>query len=238
MKIRQVLETYNDRYAEEYDRTFLLDEQWASNSILFQLELLGAQLKGARTWLDVACGTGFVLSRFPEVERTGLDISPAMLKMARGRNPGVTIHEGNYLDEHPEFAGRFDVVSCMWWAYCMVETMTQIEQLVGNLALWTSEGGIVFLPLCNPQKFDTSRIKIPYVDETVPGRIMITGITWTWIQENGARHDDVVSPQVEHMVWMFEKHFAQVEVVEGPLDVIGQGWRVQDVLIARGRKPV
>jgi hypothetical protein len=74
------------------------------------------------------------------------------------------------------------------------------------------------------------------VHRRVPGRIMITGITWTWIQENGKRHDNMVSPQVDHLVGMFERHFPSVEVVEGPLDIIGEGWRVHDVLIARKKK--
>ncbi|MHC5820258.1 MAG: methyltransferase domain-containing protein [Nostoc sp.] len=42
--------------------------------------------EGAK-WLEVACGTGYFLSCFPEIERAGLDISPAMLKVAKQANP-------------------------------------------------------------------------------------------------------------------------------------------------------
>lgn len=235
MKIEQVLQTYDAQYAAEYDQTFLHDE-WSKASVAFQLALLGQHLRTARRWLDVACGTGFVLSQFPEIERTGLDISPAMLAHAHKRNPGVRLVEGDFRAPRPEWNDQWDVVSCMWWAYCLVESMTEIRQLVGRLAAWTAPEGTCFLPLCNPQKFDSVHIRIPYVDPKVPGRIMITGITWTYIQDNGKRHDDVVSPQVEHMVSMFEEHFDDVRVVEGPMDQIGEGWRVQDVLVARRKR--
>ena len=239
MKIEQVIETYDYRYAAEYDNTFLLDG-WTRGSVEFQIRLLEQNLRGARNWLDVACGTGYALSRFPDVPRAGLDLSAAMLDAARRQNPGVSFVNRNFLEPAAEWNDKWDLVSCMWWAYCMVESISEIQQLIGRLADWTSPGGKCFLPLCNPQKFDRHNIRIPYIDARIPGRCMITGITWTWIQENGKRHDDVVSPQVDHMVALFEQHFEQVEVVEGPKETVGDGWRVQDVLLAqrkRSRRP-
>ena len=235
MKKTQVLETYDETYAREYNDTFLLDE-WARNSVAFQLKLLKPMVRRASNWLDVACGTGYFLSHFPSADRAGLDLSAEMLKVARKRNSTARFFQGDFTEPHSEWNGKWDLVSCMWWAYCMLEAMSEIEGFVGNLARWTAPGGSCFLPLCNPQKFDSENIKIPYVDPKVPGRIMITGIVWTWIQENGYRHDNVVSPQVEHVTGMFEQHFHTVTVRQGPLDVIGEGWRVQDVLIASDKK--
>lgn len=237
MNINQVLDTYDQQYAREYDDTFLRAE-WAKNSVAFQLEVVKGLLAEARNWLDVACGTGFFLSHFPEIERAGLDMSPAMLQFARKKNQGVDFCQGNFFDEFPQWEGKWDLVSCMWWAYCLVESMAQVERLIGNLARWTSDRGKCFFPLCNPRKFDTESIKTPYyVDSDVPGRVIITGIIWTWIQQNGKRHDSMVSPQIEHVAEMFAQHFTSVEIVEGPLDAIGEGWRVQDVLIASGKRP-
>ena len=67
---------------------------------------------------------------------------------------------------------------------------------------------------------------------------MITGFVWAWIQEDGERHDDVVTPQVEHMILMFDQHFEDVRVVTAPPDLVGEGWLVQDVLVARRKRPV
>lgn len=237
MKIDDVLATYNARYAAEYDETFLHDT-WSRESLAFQMRTLEGLLAGARSWLDVACGTGWALSQFPQIQRAGLDISPPMLELARSKNPDVLLVEGDYRLPRPEWNDQWDVVSCMWWAYCLAETMSEIRALVAQLADWTSPQGRVFVPLCNPNKFDRHNIRVPFVDPKVPGRLMITGITWTWIQVNGARHDNVLVPQVDYLVMMFREHFEHVEVIQGDIDVVGEGWLVQDVLVAHGKKPV
>ena len=46
-----------------------------------------------------------------------------MLALARQTNPGVTFHLGNFLDHRPEWCSRWDLVSCMWYAYGLVESM-------------------------------------------------------------------------------------------------------------------
>ena len=237
MKTEQVLETYDSRYAAEYDDTFLLDG-WTRESVAFQLRLLEQHLGGARNWLDVACGTGFVLSQFPHANRAGLDLSPAMLEAARRKNPTAKFYQRNFREPFPEWNDRWDLVTCMWWAYCLAESVSEVREGIARLSEWTSPEGKVFVPLCNPQKFDRHNIRIPYIDPRIPGRCMITGITWTWIQENGKRHDEVVSPQVDHVVAMFRQYFEEVDVIEGPLDSIGEGWRVQDVLVAKKKRAV
>lgn len=235
MKSTQVTETYNAGYAAAYDQTFL-HAAWARPSLDFQLDLLREHLTGAQNWLDVACGTGFVLSQFPEIERTGLDLSADMLAVARERNPGVEFVQRDFRQPWPAWNDRFAVVTCMWWAYCLAETMQEIKALVARLAEWTTPDGTCILPLCNVNKFDLHNIRLPYIDSNVRGRCMITGITWAWRQENGERHDDVLSPQVEHMVLMFRQHFDEVEIVSGDLAVVGEGWQVQDVLVARRKR--
>jgi SAM-dependent methyltransferase len=235
MDIKQNLSTYDESYANEYDDTFLFSD-WNKKSLQFQLDELKKLLANADTWLDIACGTGYVLSQFDNLKKAGIDLSPHMLEKARERNPNAEFKLCNYLDEHPDLNGKWDIITCMWWAYCNVETINDIRKLISNMAKWVSDKGVCFVPLCNPQKFDLQNIKIPYIDPKVPGNIMITGITWTWIQENGKRHDNVISPQVEHMVLMFKEFFHEVEVIEGPIDEIGEGWRVNDILIARKKK--
>lgn len=117
MKIDQVLKTYDRVMAEGYDDTNIRS-LWARASTDFQIRLLADVLKNAQSWLDVASGTGYMLSRFPEVpERVGLDISPTMLEVTRRNAPGVTFVEGDFRARYPQWSGKWDVVSCMWWAY-------------------------------------------------------------------------------------------------------------------------
>lgn len=237
MKIDQVVKTYDRDTAALYDDAFIT-APWARVAMEFQVDLLRDVLKGATRWLDVGAGTGYMLRRFPDVpERTGLDASPAMLEVARRNNPGVTFVEGDFRADYPHWNGRWDVVSCMWWAYCISESMKEVRRLVANLAEWTAPDGTCFLALCNLQKLDGINVRVPYFDARVPGKSFITGVTWSWIQEDGKRHDDLVLPQVEHMVSMFRRYFRDVRIVEGPHHLIGDGFLPQDVLVATGKKP-
>lgn len=235
MKPDDIQTTYGTAYAAVYDDTFLHSD-WNRPSLAFQLDLIRQHLPATGEWLDVACGTGFVLSQFPGIRRTGLDISPSMLAVARERNPDATFVQRDFREPVPAWEGRYDLVTSMWWAYCYLDTMTEVQGLVAQLAGWTSPDGTVLLPLLNVNKLDTHNIKVPYIDPKVPGRCMLTGVIWAWIQEDGARHHDLIAPQVAHLHAMFLQHFEDVAIVEADLEQVGEGWRCQDVLVARGKR--
>jgi SAM-dependent methyltransferase len=235
VKPDDVRKTYGPGYATVYDDTFLLSD-WNLPSLRFQLDLIRRHLPSAGEWLDVACGTGYVLSQFPGVRRTGLDLSPSMLAIARERNPDASFVQQDFRQEVPGWEGRFDLVTSMWWAYCLVDSMAEVRRLAAQLADWTSPDGAVLLPLLNVNKLDAHNIKVPYIDPKVPGRCMLTGVIWAWIQEDGSRHDDLIAPQVEHLHAMFLQHFAEVTIVEADLEQVGEGWRCQDVLVARRKR--
>src|SRR3989337_1249699 len=62
-------------------------------------ELIQQHNPGAATLLDVACGTGKhleLLSEHYEVE--GVDIAPEFVDLAKERNPGIVVHQGDMVD--------------------------------------------------------------------------------------------------------------------------------------------
>lgn len=67
-------------------------------------------------WLDVGCGTGafqeMVLTKFPAVKATGLDISEGLLEFASSRpaNKDVRFILGDFLDFEE---GAYDLISCI-----------------------------------------------------------------------------------------------------------------------------
>jgi SAM-dependent methyltransferase len=221
MKIDQVLETYDAAYAAHYDEAFLTNSDFPGKTkaeIDIIRHLLAKQGPTAR-WLDVACGTGFYLSHFPEARRSGLDISPAMLGVARQRNPGVDFVLGNYRDRDSLPIGQQDVISSLWWAYTFAESLDQIQTLIDNIHAWLADDGVCFMPICSPSRnlyFDPE--KAPYVAfEDAPvygGRMLVTAVTWSWIEASGKRHDNMLVPQPEYLVEMFRRQFPTVEIVE------------------------
>jgi SAM-dependent methyltransferase len=211
----QVLKLYDNRYAREYDEKFL-HSPIAKPDTEFEIQTLQRLLSKGGPWVDVACGTGYFLSRFPGIERVGLDLSPAMLAVASARNPGVQFLEQNYLDEMPDWRNRWAVVSCMWYAYGLVSSMTELQQLVENLANWTAPDGVCFVPLCDPVL--VSGVPLPYevTGSPWPGKIVVTGITWTYVEEGNSRHEDMIAPHVAHMQSLFRVHFEELELITYP----------------------
>jgi len=215
-----LLGLYDPAYAASYDRKFLTSDI-ARADAEHEVSLLHRWLVPGTQWLDIACGTGFFLARFPAIEREGLDLSPAMLELARKANPGVRFHEGSFLDEHPEWRDRWGLVSCMWYAYGLVDTVRDIERLVANLARWTSFEGRCFVPLADPSLI--AGVDLPRtLASPWPGVTSITGIIWNYAEDGGSKvHAHQIAPHVECMREMFERHFAAVELETYPPAIPG-----------------
>lgn len=232
MNSRQVVDTYDEGYATGYNERFLLNKCQSRSD--HEIEIVKQLLVPGGRWLDVACGTGYVLSRFPGLPRAGLDLSPAMLKLAGQANPdALFLREGNFLDDVPEWHHQWALVTCMWYAYCLVESIAGVECVIRNLAQWTSDNGACFVPLCDPALL-ASGVHIPYTsaEPFFGGTVMITGVIWSWNEESGKKHQNLIAPQIEHMVAMFKEHFDLVELVEYPLHEPGRS-PMRKAIIAR-----
>jgi SAM-dependent methyltransferase len=99
---------------------------------------------GARTLLDVACGTGAHLAELRQwYEVEGTDLSPAMLAVARERLPGVPLHQA---DMRTLDLGRsFDTVICLFSSIGYVTDPAGMRSAVGRLAAHVAPGGVLIL---------------------------------------------------------------------------------------------
>src|SRR2546423_2406165 len=113
MRREDILELYDEEYAAHYNERLLLGDAYKETTE-FEVSLLQEMLQPAGNWLDVACGTGYMLSQFPGVKRGGLDLSPSMLELAMRANPDADFVLGDFLDDRPEWRNSWDLVSCMW----------------------------------------------------------------------------------------------------------------------------
>jgi SAM-dependent methyltransferase len=187
-------------------------------------------------WLDVACGTGYFLRHFQDVERAGIDLSPAMLLLARQGNPTIELREHDYREPIPEWANRWGLVSCMWYAYGFTETVAELDRLAANLWSWTALNGCCFVPLADPRLI--TGVNLPYQAPTHnAGRVMITGILWSYIEDDiGAAHAHLLAPNLEFMVELFRQYFERVDILRYPPAF--EGWQGRPALLALGKKPV
>jgi tetratricopeptide (TPR) repeat protein/4-hydroxybenzoate polyprenyltransferase/2-polyprenyl-3-methyl-5-hydroxy-6-metoxy-1,4-benzoquinol methylase len=239
MDKNDLLEVYDEDYAQGYNQDFLLGDLYKPITD-FELETIKKLLdeigEKAR-WLDVACGTGYFLSHFSTVERAGLDISPAMLKVAKQANPDTLFVQGDYRDERPHWEGKWDLVSCMWWAYSYVDSLIELEKVVENLADWTSERGVCFLPVCDPEEIGTGEQKLPYTCEQSNayqgvGIYRFEAVIWSWV-DRGKHHINLLAPQIENMVILFQQYFEQVEIIKYPRFKGAE----RKAIVARYKKP-
>lgn len=238
MQRRAIQDLYDGRYAEAYDERFLSGEDWTKQGSDFELELIGELVArpGSR-WLDVACGTGYYLGRFPDLERAGLDLSPGMLATAGRAAPTATLVEGSYLDDHPDWVDRWTLVSCMWAAYSYAGSLEAVEQLVANLARWTAPEGSAFLPVMDVADL-SGGIDIPYRNDDTwvfGGTLLVKAAIWDWHDEKlGKHHRDLIAPHTDHLVELFGRHFRQVEVVLYPPYL--PGWDSRKAIVASGKR--
>src|SRR5262249_8611004 len=235
MRREEIVQLYDDEYAASYEENFLLSSLTKSDSE-HELALLRGFLSPGVTWLDVACGTGYFLRHFPEVERAGIDLSPAMLRLGRQANPGILLIEHDFRDPMPAWQDRWGLVSCMWYAYSLVDTVPDMLRLIENLASWTAPAGTCFVPLADPRLI--TGVQLPYQAYSPnAGKGMITGIQWSYVEDGGRKvHSHLIAPNPEFMVDQFDIYFESVSTVRYPPAF--PGWEGRPALVATWKRAV
>lgn len=232
MNQEEIQRLYDRSYAAVYESKFLHSEL-AKSDAAFEVELLGKLLSPGGRWLDVACGTGYFLSQFPDVARAGMDLSPAMIELARKANPGVDFWVGDFRDARPQWRDQWDLVSCMWYAYGLVDSIKEVIRVLDNLADWTKPTGTMFLPISNPRQI--ARANYPYKTEDTPwsGEVYITGILWSYVEDGGDKvHAHQISLTPEYLIEILSRRFASMEFVDYPPAL--PGWEgVRQAIVAR-----
>ncbi len=109
--------------------------------------------ENGRSLLDIGCGTGHHLRYWRRhFDCVGLDSSPAMLRMARGRLPGVRF----VLGKMQTFAlGRkFDAITCMFSAIGYVKDLRDLRATIRNFGAHLNPGGVVVVePWLEPKDY-------------------------------------------------------------------------------------
>lgn len=154
------------RSADGYDGLYLPKKDFRGETrTLLRLLRTQAGITGG-DWLEMACGTGLHLRHLPRTFRAeGVDLSPAMLAVARVRLPGVPFHRGDM--RTVDLGRRFDVVSCLFSSIGYMRTKADLDRAIATFARHVRPGGVVVVePWYVPTGYRPGTV---YMD-AIPGR--------------------------------------------------------------------
>lgn len=157
------VEFYNEPLAEIYDRIHHFKNY--DREVEYIVRSVRERHPEARTLLDVACGTGNHaggLSAVFEVE--GLELSPAMLKRARAKHPGLRFYRGDMIDF--DLGSTYDVVCCLFRTIAFTKTRENFHRAVGMMARHLRPGGLLLIePFFTPDTYWSGHVKMNLLDE-------------------------------------------------------------------------
>jgi ubiquinone/menaquinone biosynthesis C-methylase UbiE len=133
----------HNQLAKYYDRIYsfrdYLDEAVRTQNLIMKyLET------GGNTLLDVACGTGLHLKHLKDdFSCTGVDVSKAMLKIARKNAKGVTFKEADM--KTLKLGKQFDVITCLLSSIGYVRNYSNLERTIRNFSKHLKKGGVALI---------------------------------------------------------------------------------------------
>lgn len=144
--------------AEFYDAIYFSFKDYAAEAARVA-SLIRAERPGARTVLDVACGTGeharlLVADGF---DVDGIDLNPQFLRLARRKVPGGRFEEADMAAFR--LGRRYDAVICMFSSIGYVETLARMIDALTCFRDHLAEGGVLLVEPWFPP------------DKLVPGRV-------------------------------------------------------------------
>lgn len=238
MKKEDLWQIYNNKYADDYNERYLLNP-FSKVSSDVEINVFKTLITEQTEWLDLGCGTGYFLSLFPNTKRAGLDISPKMLQLAENDNPTAEFFKnGDFRDDVPEWHNKWSLISCMWGAYCYVNSVKEVETVVNNIISWNSVGGDVFLPIVDLEDVRPN-VTIPYEMQidVFGGKLDLTSVTWSWLEaETNIFHEHLVSPHIGHFIKLFQPFYDEIEIVRYPPYM--QGWVSRKAVLAKSKREV
>jgi SAM-dependent methyltransferase len=119
--------------------------------------LINDVVPGARTILDVACGTGEhakFLKRHYRVD--GIDINESYLRAARLKNPAGDYARADMLEF--DLGRNYDVVTCLFSAIGIVKSFARLESAIARMVRHVKpSGALIIEPWFTPEQWRPAR---------------------------------------------------------------------------------
>lgn len=205
-----IISIYDEEYASKYEAFYR--HPWISKhelNIKNMKRILSELPQGNKKWLDICCGQAWHFSQFPgTIQKTGIDISEAQLRLATVKNPDAVFIPEDILGVTFQ-NDSFDIVTNFWASYCYLNNFNKIRTLMEKATKWTKKGGALYFEVLLPEDLRTFN-NSPFAMQT---GFYVTSRNcdfseWTY-QDIGGQHD-MTSPPLEFFVDFLLENFGKV----------------------------
>lgn len=222
------LSVYDKEYASRYDSIWQEHPAWAAIAA-DHVSTIEKLITPHTRWLDAGCGTGWFLSKFPGVFRSGFDLSHDMLEHARRKNPDAHFFQADLLDELPDCIGQWDLVTSTGQPWGYLSTIDEVETAARNMANWVAPGGVLMIQACDI----VDMVNIPLEFKTPFGIAKITGVVWSFIESDRV-HRNQLWPSLDQWIPWLEYDFEAIRVLHWPFTPDTQS-HPRRVILASGK---
>ena len=133
----------HNKLAKYYDRVYSFKD-YLDEAVRIQNLIIKYSESGGNTLLDVACGTGLHLKHMnDDFSCTGVDISKAMLKIARKNAKGVAFKAADM--KTLKLGKQFDTITCLLSSIGYAKTYSNLERTIKNFSKHLKKGGLVLI---------------------------------------------------------------------------------------------
>jgi SAM-dependent methyltransferase len=126
--------------------------------------LIERMAPGARTLLDVGCGTGRHLSHFSgRFETHGIDADGEMVAIARQCHPTLDVQHGDMLTfSHDRY---YDAITCLFGAIAYTRTIDRLNAAIANIARHLAPAGVLIVePFVDARAYHPESFPAVFVD--------------------------------------------------------------------------
>lgn len=139
------------KLAKYYDRVYSFKD-YLDEAVRIQNLIIKYLESGGNTLLDVACGTGLHLKYLKDdFSCTGVDVSKAMLKIARKNVKGATFKEADM--KTLKLGKQFDVITCLLSSVGYVKNYASLKRTIQNFSKHLKKGGVALIEPSNAGSF-------------------------------------------------------------------------------------
>ena len=130
--------------ADLYDLLYAGEKDYAAEALLLR-ELIRAECPGARTVLDVGCGTGAHARALIDLGFAvdGVDLETAFVRIAAAKCPEGSFAVGDMTDL--DTGARYDVVTCLFSAIGYVGSEPRLRSAIAAMRRHLGDGGVLLV---------------------------------------------------------------------------------------------